>query len=335
MKKYIVNIISARYKDDSIGGGASAKAPADILALAERAGYETLQVYANPEKNKFSQYAGIIYQLYKIRRRMAKGSEVLIQYPHIHPAIMPLVMPMFHSFRKTAVIHDINSVRVNGELSAVERRALSYFDKLYVHSENMKEYLSCRLNKNIEYRVLECFPYIAKPNEEVRATSKKVVFAGNLDKSVFLQSFIDSNASLDIVLYGQTKNESSFVGRAEYLGRFMPDNIQHLKGSWGLVWDGESIETCSGNYGEYLKIIAPHKFSMYLAADFPVIVWKNSAMAHLVEEYGLGVTVESLKDINMEISKYLNVSYYDVLVNNVRCFAQRMMRPDNIFADEK
>ena len=30
-------------------------------------------------------------------------------------------------------------------------------------------------------------------------------------------------------------------------------------GNWGLVWDGDSIDECSGQWGEYLKINNPHK----------------------------------------------------------------------------
>lgn len=335
MKKYIISIVSDRYAKDVIGGGASAKAPADVITLAKEAGYEEIVLKINAATGKIIQNLSLIFQLHKVSKQIEKGSEVFFQYPNINPSIMPLVMPMFRSFKKTAIIHDMNSVRVAGCLSSTEKRALSYFDKLHVHSENMKTFLADKLDKRIEYRVIGCFPYIAAPNEEDRKASKQVVFAGNLDKSKFLQSFIYCDSPLDIFLYGQTKNEYSFVGRADYLGRFMPDDIQHLKGSWGLVWDGESSETCSGYYGEYLKIIAPHKFSMYIAADLPVIVWKKSAMAPLVEKYGVGVTVDSLQNVDKEISKYMNGSSYDEMVNNVRCFAKQMMKPGNMFNDEK
>ena len=57
-----------------------------------------------------------------------------------------------------------------------------------------------------------------------------------------------------------------------------------MEGNWGLVWDGNSIDTCSGNFGEYLRLNAPFKFSLYLAAKRPVVVWRESAMAEYVRK---------------------------------------------------
>ena len=33
-----------------------------------------------------------------------------------------------------------------------------------------------------------------------------------------------------------------------------------MEGSFGLVWDGTSKDTCIGGFGEYLKFNNPHKF---------------------------------------------------------------------------
>lgn len=79
----------------------------------------------------------------------------------------------------------------------------------------------------------------------------------------------------------------------------------------GLVWDGESVDSCTGQYGEYLKINSPFKFSLYLAANRPVVVWSKSALASYVKEYKLGICVDSLKDIEKTI-KSLTI---DELVN--------------------
>ena len=50
---------------------------------------------------------------------------------------------------------------------------------------------------------------------------------------------------------------------------------------------------CTGQYGEYLKINSPFKFSLYLAANRPVVVWSKSALASYVKEYKLGICVDS------------------------------------------
>lgn len=323
MKKYIINIVSSRFKNDPIGGGASAKAPADILALAKNAGYVEIDVYTYISYGKVRQLLNLLWQFLKLSGTLEKDSIVFFQYPHINPRIMPIVMPLFKKYRKVAIIHDMNSIRVDGKLSDSEKKALNYFDELYVHSDNMRDYLRVNLKSNLVYHVIGCFPYISEANCEERIGSNTVTFAGNLDKSTFLIEFLNKNKNLDILLYGQTSDVSKFTDKAKYLGRFLPDDIQHIKGSWGIVWDGENIDTCGGHYGEYLKIIAPHKFSMYLAAEMPVIVWSMSAMAELVKKYHLGVIVNNLDEIYAKIHDC--EKDYNLYIQNIKYFVKEKM----------
>lgn len=324
MKKYIINIVSSRFKNDPIGGGASAKAPADILALAKDAGYVEIDVYTYISYGKVRQLLNLLWQFLKLSGTLEKDSIVFFQYPHINPRIMPIVMPLFKKYRKAAIIHDMNSIRVDGNLSNTEKKALNYFDELYVHSDNMQGYLKTKLKQDIVYHVIECFPYMAAPNLEKRSLSNQVVFAGNLDKSYFLLDFVKSNKNLDLLLYGIMKDSSKLSGKANYMGKFQPDEIQNIKGSWGLVWDGERTDCCGGSYGEYLKIIAPHKFSMYLAAELPVIVWKESAMAKLVEKYQLGITIGSLSEISDKIET-IDENIYQSFLDNIRSYLNNNM----------
>lgn len=67
---------------------------------------------------------------------------------------------------------------------------------------------------------------------------------------------------------------------------------------WGLVWDGKSVDTCSGEYGDYMKIVYPYKASLYLASNRPLIVWKESGIADFVIENHLGIAIGSLYEIH-------------------------------------
>lgn len=69
-----------------------------------------------------------------------------------------------------------------------------------------------------------------------------------------------------------------------------------------MVWDGASVDECTGDWGEYLKINNPHKTSFYLRAGIPVIVWNKAAMAPFVKENGIGLCVDSLRDIDRELA---------------------------------
>ena len=75
------------------------------------------------------------------------------------------------------------------------------------------------------------------------------------------------------------------------------DFIKQVRGNFGLVWDGDSLEECHGDFGSYLKYNTPHKASFYLRARLPIIVWKESAIAPLVEEKGVGFAINSLKEL--------------------------------------
>ncbi len=66
--------------------------------------------------------------------------------------------------------------------------------------------------------------------------------------------------------------------------------------TWGLVWDGISIHTCSGLLGTYLRFNNSHKCGLYLAAGLPVIVWEESGMASFINRNKIGICVSSLQE---------------------------------------
>ncbi len=321
MEKYIF-CITNKYSGKDFG--ASSKAPADILKLAEEAGYSKLFVHNSFPDNKLLGYLCILVRAFLLSFRLKKASTILFQYPFVNPKLVPLALKMFGKHHLIGLVHDIDSVRQTGDLSQDERKALAGFNEIYAHTESMKKFFAERLPKHIQYHVLDCFPYFAGKNSVERHQSKDVCFAGNLSKSKFLPQFVEENNDLNILLYGFIDNPEKFGQKATYLGSFSPNEITNIQGSWGLVWDGDRTDCCGGTYGEYLRIIAPHKFSMYLAAEMPVVVWEESAMAPLVEKYGLGITVSSLSEISAKIGAFSEADYQKVL-GNVRSFLNEKM----------
>ena len=96
-----------------------------------------------------------------------------------------------------------------------------------------------------------------------------------------------------------------------YNGKFNSDNIPLFpENTYGLVWDGDSIDECSGNMGQYLKYNTSHKISFYIAAGIPVIIWKKSAMSSFIYSNNLGILIDSINDIKME---FLNLNYQSYL----------------------
>lgn len=331
MKKVIINtIIINKYKNQNMSGGASYKAPHDILKITLKHGYTEHKISVSNVKSKILIHLILIIKLLKIRLIYPSHTYLMIQYPCINPRILKILLPLLKKFHLQAIIHDINSIRVDGHLSSTENEVLSQFDELIVHTPNMKDYLQHVLkNKNINYKIIDCFPYIAEVDRTFRHLNKDICFAGNIDKSLFIKDFITENKDLNLYLYGALKDRTIEKNpKVMYKGIFDPNSIKGLEGSWGLVWDGDSTNTCSGNLGQYLKIIAPHKFSLYILAGLPLIVWKHSAMAMLVEKEQIGITINSLAEISNSIEQ-ITTKQYEIFCKNIENMQEILVKGNN------
>lgn len=301
-------------KNHEITGDAANKAPKDITTIAKECGYIGRYVYILRMPCKILEVISRLFLLMREIRRCPKGSTILLQYPCFNEKIFPIVRLFLYNRILITVVHDLNSVREGGRISKAEISSLSVFKTIIVHSPEMRTYLSKYLPVNVQYHVLNCFPYLTESECISPFFSNEVCFAGNIDKSVFLNKFISVIKSIRLKLYGKMDNKMYMNDNVEYCGIFSPDDISSLKGSWGLVWDGDSLDSCSGTWGEYLKIIAPHKFSLYIAAGIPVIVWDKSAMARIVKNRGIGLIVSSLYDLELKLGTVSKAQYTNMLI---------------------
>lgn len=128
----------------------------------------------------------------------------------------------------------------------------------------------------------------------------------------------------------EDRNYSNAPGpRITYGGAFQADDlIDHMNGSYGLLWDGPSPDTCAGPYGSYMRVNTPHRISLFLACGIPVIVWDQSAMAPLVLEHGIGFAVSGVGEISekrMEIS----AEQYSEMAKKAWLMGARLRRGEN------
>ena len=294
MKKYILiikTIANDKLSKSLIGGGASVKAPQDIHKIALQNGYEEYPIILRGYKNKLLFIVVLFLKMIRLAINLPNGATLLIQYPSLNPKMLYFIFPFLKKKYLITLLHDINSVREKGELSGFENKVLSNFDEIIVHTPEMQTYFEQRLRPGIKYHYLGCFPYIAVPDKEARQLSKQVCFAGNIDKSVFFSDFVFENKDLDLIVYG----------------------------------------SCSSNNAmrNYLKIIAPHKFSLYVLAGLPLIVWKDSAMAKLVEMKNIGITVTSLSEISARISAVSDNDYKEYCAN-IQKFQPVLLKGENV-----
>ena len=329
MKKYQIIWASKDKQSKEIIGNAASKAPKDVTIIASNCGYCNKYALIPQTTYKLFNILGRIYSLIKVLRSCEKNSKVLLQYPCFNEKLFQYIVQFIPKRKYVTIIHDMNSIRETGTISKAEIKSLSIFDEIIVHSPEMKDYLMHYLPTNTTYHILECFPYLTNSICQKPPLSNEICFAGNIDKSPFLKDFIPQLKDIKLKLYGrmeQTLPKSDYVS---YCGMFNPDHISTLKGSWGLVWDGTSISSCSGTWGKYLEIIAPHKFSLYIASGIPVIVWEKSAMARLVNQYGIGLTISSLYELEEKI-KSVSTSQYKSMLTSINILQNNLRKGNNL-----
>ncbi|WP_455668835.1 galactofuranosyltransferase [Phocaeicola sp.] len=325
MKKYQIIWAHRDGKSDIIVGNAASKAPQDVTLIARQCGYTDKNVLTTRYKNKILDVFFRLFNLIHTIRSCEKDSIILLQYPCFNENIFPYITFFLKKRKLIAVVHDMNSIREHGTISKAEIKSLSAFREIIVHSPEMKNYLEPYLPKHIRFHILGCFPYLTDSKYTVAPLSNEICFAGNIDKSIFLHKFLPIIHSIHLKLFGRMENKLNLDGKADYFGMFNPDEISSLQGSWGLVWDGIALDSCSGSWGEYLRIIAPHKFSLYIAANIPVIVWDQSAMAQVVHEKKIGITISSLHELEEKIAT-VTESQYEQLKSNLQAVTQEVRK---------
>jgi len=255
--------------------------------------------------------------IYKILSIVTRRTDVtILQYPFYFNPFMKYALKSYVKHNKTILlIHDVDSLR-NFAKSTIQTE-VSLFneaDVLIVHNAKMKEKL-INIGVSVPMVELEIFDYLLDDISSNLKMEADVAFAGNLSKSVFLNEL--NNIGININLYGPGYNEFMKGDNVIYKGCYPPDKVPYvLDAKFGLIWDGNSLLTCNGETGEYLKYNNPHKLSLYIAAGLPVIVWDDSAIAEFVLVNNIGFTVSNIFEIKEVISN-ITPSEYENMKNNV------------------
>ena len=310
MEKYqIVEIRDDKYT-------AWGKAPGDVAEIAESCGFRRLTVRQHASGSsllsKVKKRIGFYQDWKKALRTMKDGSLLLLQFP-FHDLYYfydrYLLEAKRRGIRLVYMVHDVerlrgsfNSPRHEKELEFMMKHA----DKVIVHSEVMRDFFVGELQMAPgKVITLGIFDYLCKDRERDGEQSEGACFdtslyiAGNLNtsKTGYLNKLSELK-DLHFELYGVNCPENlKKENNIHYNGAADPAELPNLlKRGFGLVWDGDTLDTCSGFYGEYLRYNSPHKLSLYLAAGIPVVIWEKAAQAEFVRSHGAGITVSSLTE---------------------------------------
>lgn len=301
---------------------AGGKAVEDVECVLNGVYSKLTTLYTMPGRRELFNYAKTFCHNYSCLAEIEKNCKnrvIIIQYPHYnYSSLLKEKLYTILSNNKTILlVHDVNSIRFNGDI----RKEIDILNKACVvilHSQNMADYLKER-GLTVSTVNLNMFDYLlgGLPSQENYHLGKEIVFAGNLGKSKFLTELAKENAlGLSLNLYGPNL-DANLKNKVHWLGSYSPDEIPFkLQGSFGLVWDGNSVHGCTGFIGDYLKVNYPHKLSLYIAAGIPVITWKRAAIAQIVEDYNIGFTVDSLSEISANID-LLHKDDYQMYLQNV------------------
>lgn len=228
---------------------------------------------------------------------------------------------------KVVIVHDLNGLRFkdknreNQDITFLKQCAM-----VISQNKKMSEYLKKKGINEKKLINLDVFDYLlSNTTKNNMVKDYDVCFAGNLAKSTFFQTNTKELAGLRISLFGAGYDGKQATNTIEYCGKFKAEEIHlHLNGRFGLVWDGSSIDTCDGDYGEYLRYNTPHKMSLYLAAGIPIIAWKDSAIAPFIGENGLGITVDSLRELP-NLLETIEEEDYQSMLNQVDIWREKLI----------
>ena len=267
-----------------------------------------------------------------------KDDIIILQFPLLWKSLKKQIRMGFlkkKNFKAYLLIHDIESLRKNKIRTFSDfkhsiihflqnKTVLERVDGIIAHNNKMKLEL-VKMGISAEKIVtLEIFDYLIPDFNENKIYDKdKILLAGNFDirKTKYARNLPEKP---EFEIYGINFEHDNLPNNVHYKGAFSPEDIpNHLQGGFGLVWDGDSSDTCSGMYGEYLKINNPHKASLYLASNFPIIVWRQSALADFVKKYNCGIIIDSLYEI-AGILESMNEEKYQQLIDNCKKIGEKI-----------
>jgi len=289
---------------------AGPKARKDLEEIFGECGYQRLVLSDSEVERDNLNYAQKLLMHVKImgmwRKATAglkKGDTLVIQFPSAGHSI--LLFTLLRKLRRKGVdivfiIHDLEMLRrsqrkdvkkiVKIRTDLEDKECLKQATKIIAHNDYMSRRLIREQIDSDKLISLEIFDYLVDDFDQERFDAKvlgkdlPVIIAGNLKphKAAYVYK-LDGIYPFNLFGNGYEGGTSEYI---RYLGERDAEELPYeLTGSFGLVWDGETTDTCSGVYGSYLKINNPHKTSLYLASGIPIIIWKKAALARFVRKY--------------------------------------------------
>ncbi len=259
-----------------------------------------------------------------LAKKLDKPGIVFFHFP-----VRSRVFRYFHSLIKARGVRtiayeiDMEGLRDNDKKRLqAEMNELIKFDLVITQNEIKKEFIENKTgHKQVIVHTMHDYLGVNCKETPERTKSTVICFAGNLEKAPFVH-LLGNLKGLCFMIYGAT-NAAPVAGNIIYKGKADPRELPCLlEGSFGLVWDGSSIQSGEGA-GAYLRYNIPHKMALYIMAGLPLIVWKESAMSKWVQEQQVGVALNSLSELRETLEK-ISVADYATYQVNMKALREKM-----------
>lgn len=325
--------LSKDYKHKHINDAGS-KARMDIERTMNEMGFQPAGRCHTISKNRICHFIRTLAIVMRMPMCVKKGDLLVVQYPTKY---YDTVCRLAHLRGANIVtfVHDLGCFRQKHNSVEKEIHRLNQSDALISCNPVIDKWL--KDNGFVGYKkkgiseplhVFDFFSDSQSPDRKKSWPMQQIVYAGQLAlrKNRFLYDVGNHVVGYRINVYGKGFDNSS-AARPEVFstkGFMLPDKlISGAEGDFGLVWDGDSVDCCSGNWGEYLMVNTPHKVSLYIRCGLPIIIWRKAAMAQFIEENGIGICVDSLRDM---ASIYHNFTQeeYNRMCDNVQRVSRMM-----------
>lgn len=317
--------IIATISESAVNGtNAGSKAKDDIIQISQKAGFKPM-IITNPPSHLsklaflIKSYCGGLKKQYQTNADL-----IVFQYAGYFNFTTDISLKELRKYNPNAklvlLIHDVAALRYQQDKDwQRESKIFNSVDGLIVHNSKMKHWLEDH-GITTPMVTLQIFDYLTALPINDNDFNRKVVFAGNLEKSTFLTK-LAVNTQID--LFGP-KPADHYPQNITYQGIKKPDELaKFLTQSFGLVWDGDSIHECDGLMGNYEKYNDPHKVSLYLSSGLPVILWKQAALADFITKNNLGIAIDDLANLDNEIAQ-ITPDQYDEMKKNVHRVAEEL-----------
>lgn len=318
MSDYII------YWHDSFKNSGGSKAKGDVVSFLEKKGDKVVDI----PQNKLLKVLYVVFILPFLVSKIK--TTIILQFPmgpFLIRKLMILYIKKFSKAKLIILVHDLETIRnfdvkEDKKLKKLELSQLKSADGLIV----LNTFMEAWLNKNGITIPMSCMViwdyYNTVPLVKQNKLNYSVCFVGNLTKSKFLGNY---NIKKNIYAIG-SKGISKLSKNIIYKGEYSPEEIpKHLNYNFGLVWDGDNTNTCSGKCGFYLMYNAPHKLSLYISSGIPVIIWSKAASASIVKKYNLGILIDNLDELE-HLNEIVNELEYKKMIQNVRLFSKKLRR---------